>query len=79
MALDRGRPHDFVRYFGVKSISQTSGKRFLDATIFAGVKSQNRNTAASLENRWHISQQGIQRRELVIDRDAKCLEHTPDG
>src|SRR5690242_8962462 len=68
-----------MSYLGVRAGAFTGLEGFFHASIFSGVKCENRNPATCLQADRKIMQERIERAEFVVHGDAQGLENTAHG
>src|SRR5437764_184887 len=68
-----------MSHLNVLTRTFTRLERFFHASIFPGVKCENRNAAACLQAERKIVQERIQRAEFVVHGDAQGLENAAHG
>ena len=68
-----------MRHLGVCTAAFTGLERFFHATIFAGVKRKNGDSATGLQAERKIAQKRIQRAEFVVHGDSQRLENAAHG
>ncbi len=72
------RPGNFPRDLGIVPSAQAGLEGFFYPAIFTRMKGQNCNPSARIKAIGEMAQEGVERGEFVVDRDAQSLEHTPD-
>ena len=79
MAFRGGGSNDLPGDVSVEARAPARCEGFLHAPIFTGMKSEHGHAPAGLEARGKVAEEGFERRELVVDRDAESLEDAAEG
>src|SRR5437016_1152545 len=79
MTLRRRRSDDFRGNLCIKTFAQRGCECFLHASIFSGMKSENRRSPTRVETGRQMPQERIQSREFIIHGNADGLEDAANG
>ena len=68
-----------MRDLGVHTEAFTGHERLFYTAIFAGVKSENGDSATGLQAEREILQECVERAKFIVHRDSQRLENTAHG